>query len=372
MAASIWPEPVLALRDRLLASRRFRRWAAAFPLTRGITLHRSRDLFDLCAGFVYSSVLLACVRVRLFTVLHAGPRTLEELREETDLPTQALTRLLAAAASLRLVQETRDGRYRLGDRGAVLDGLPGVQAMIEHHALLYQDLADPIALLKAGRGARLGDYWGYAGEAHGDRLGEAEVSPYSRLMADSQPLVADEILAVHRLGRYRRILDVGGGAAAFLIEAAKRWPGFAGTVVDLPAVVALAQERIAEAGLDDRLDTVGLDFRHQPLPQGADLITLIRILHDHDDDVVTRLLSAAQTALAPGGRLLVAEPMADTSGAEPMGAAYFGFYLLAMGKGRPRSAKVLMRCLQDAGFVSARLLPAHNPLQARVIVAEKR
>ena len=28
-------------------------------------------------------------------------------------------------------------------------------------------------------------------------------------------------------------------------------------------------------------------------------------------------------------------------GAEPMGAAYFGFYLLAMGKGRPRRLEVM-------------------------------
>lgn len=371
MAASFWPEPMLALRDRLLGSRRFRRWAAAFPATRGITRRRSRELFDLCAGFVYTSVLLACVRVRLFACLRVGPRTQAQLCAETELPAEALNRLLAAAASLRLVQETRDGRWRLGDRGAVLDGLPGVQAMIEHHALLYQDLTDPVALLRAGRGRHLGTYWGYAADAPAERLEEAQVSPYSQLMATSQPLVADEILAVHRLAPYRRILDVGGGAGAFLIEAARRWPDFTGTVVDLPPVVALAAARITEAGLAHRLDTAGLDFRSQPLPAGADLITLIRILHDHDDAVVAALLSAAHAALPPGGRLLVAEPMADTTGAEPMGGAYFGFYLLAMGKGRPRSPKDLMQRLRTAGFTSVRLLPAHNPLQARVILASR-
>ena len=43
-------------------------------------------------------------------------------------------------------------------------------------------------------------------------------------------------------------------------------------------------------------------------------------------------------ALPPGGTLLLAEPMAGTPGAEPVGDAYFGFYLLAMGSGRPAHA----------------------------------
>ena len=67
------------LRDRLLASPGFQRTAAAFPLTRPIARRRARALFDLCAGFVYSQVLLACVRLRLFDILAEGPQTVAAL-----------------------------------------------------------------------------------------------------------------------------------------------------------------------------------------------------------------------------------------------------------------------------------------------------
>ena len=63
------------------------------------------------------------------------------------------------------------------------------------------------------------------------------------------------------------------------------------------------------------------------------------MLHDHDDAAALALLRAARAALPPDGTLLLAEPMAGTPGAEPMGDAYFGFYLLAMGSGRPRTAE---------------------------------
>ena len=62
------------------------------------------------------------------------------------------------------------------------------------------------------------------------------------------------------------------------------------------------------------------------------------------------ILTAIRKAIAPGGTLLIAEPMAGTRGAEASGDAYFGFYLLAMGQGRPRTVDEI------AHFASARRL----------------
>ena len=61
--------------------------------------------------------------------------------------------------------------------------------------------------------------------------------------------------------------------------------------------------------------------------------------------------------------------MAGTPGAAPSGAAYFGFYLLAMGSGRPRRPDELIAMLEAAGFGQTRLLPTRRPLIARVLVA---
>jgi demethylspheroidene O-methyltransferase len=73
--------------------------------------------------------------------------------------------------------------------------------------------------------------------------------------------------------------------------------------------------------------------------------------------------------LPAGGTLLLAEPMSDTPGAEPMGDAYFGFYLLAMGSGRARSADELATLLRQAGFGRIRQRSTRMPLQTRLIVA---
>ena len=54
--------------------------------------------------------------------------------------------------------------------------------------------------------------------------------------------------------------------------------------------------------------------------------------------------------------------MAGAPGAEPMGDAYFGFYLLAMGRGRPRSANEIAAHLNEAGFRRVRRLKTPRPL----------
>ena len=356
--------------SRLVATPGFRRWAAAFPLTRPVARRRARALFDLCAGFVYSQVLSACVRLRLFELLADGPLPAAEVARLTSLPLESAQRLLRAAASLGLVALRGDDHYGLGPLGASLLGNDGVLAMVEHHELLYADLADPVALLRGQvETTRLGAYWPYAESASPAALDAAQVAAYSRLMAVSQSLIAEEVTAAYPLERHRCLLEVGGGEGVFAAAAAAAAPRLQVILFDLPAVAARARTRLADSGFAARVQVVGGDFLADPLPQGADVASLVRVLFDHADERALAILRAVRRALAPGATLLLAEPMAGTAGAEPMGDAYFGFYLLAMGRGRSRTPAEIGRLLERAGFSAPRLLHTRMPLQTRLLVA---
>ena len=366
-----WRDRFRAWREGLTASPGFRRWAAAFPLTRPLARRRARALFDLCAGFIYSQILLACVRLRLFDLLRDGPQTESALAARMDLPAEGTSRLLRAAAALELVALRDDGRWALGPLGAAMIDNPGIAAMVEHHALLYADLADPVALLRRPRGGNaLSGYWAYAGADTPGELQRDRTTDYTALMAASQPMVAEEVIAAYDFSRHRCLLDVGGGSGAFLAAVAAAAPALRLMLFDLPAVAQQGRERFARLRLDARATAFGGDFAQDTLPQGADLVSLVRVLHDHDDEVVMGLLRSVRAALPAGGRLLVAEPMAGTPGAEPAGDAYFGIYLLAMGRGRPRRAEELQGMLRAAGFAQSRLLATRTPLLTRVLVAD--
>ena len=368
-----WRERWLAFRNRTVASPGFQRWAAGFPLTRRIARRNTRALFDLCAGFVYAQVLFACVRLDLFALLRDGPLAPDALARRLDLPADRALTLLRAAASLDLITRLPDGRFALADLGAALIGNPSVAAMIEHHAMLYADLADPVALLRGEAGpTRLGGYWPYAEAGEAAQLGSDSVAAYSGLMAASQALIADDVLDALPLADRACLMDVGGGEGVFLAQAARRHPGLALRLLDLPPVAERAGARLTAEGLGDRVTYFGRSFLGASLPPGADAITLVRVVHDHDDAIALALLRAAHAALPPGGLLAIAEPMAGTPGAEPVGDAYFGFYLLAMGSGRPRTADELSAMLAQVGFGDIRERPTRRPLLARLITAKQR
>lgn len=358
-------------RARLLQKPAFIRWATRFPLTRPLSRRKTRQLFDLVAGFVYTQIITTCVRVKLLEQMADGPATLAALSQAIDLDEDATLRLVRGAQALQLISPRSGGRYGLDELGAALLANPGVIAMIEHHQILYEDLRDPLALLKdPDKPTGLSQYWAYAQAGAPDALGAGDVSDYSALMAASQGFISDEVLDAYPLGRHQRLMDVGGGEGRFAQAALERTPGLHATVFDLPAVAERAKARLSSAGLAGRFDSTGGDFFADSLPKDADIISLVRILHDHDDDKALHLLRQVRAALDVGQTLLVAEPMADTSGAQKAGDAYFGFYLLAMRSGRPRTEQELRAFLEQTGFGRIRSPRTSSPLLTRVLIAQ--
>jgi demethylspheroidene O-methyltransferase len=359
-------EALLQRRDRLLGSPAFHRAVLRFPLTRWIARRRARELFDITAGFVYSQVLAACVELDLFERLADGPRHTAELARDSAVPVDALERLLEAAGELRLVQRGKRDSWRLGELGAASRGSPGIAAMVRHHSVLYQDLADPLALLRDRSASRLGQYWGYAAQpGHSE---SANAARYSELMAQSQSFVADDVLAHCPLFGRRHLLDIGGGSGVFAAEALRRFPQLHATVFDLPDVAALASARFEAEALDARGSVLGGNMFEGPLPGGADVISLVRILHDHDDEAVIALLASVREAISSDGLLVIAEPMGETPSAPGVGA-YFHLYLWAMRSGRPRSGARIRALLEAAGFADVREQATYQPLLVRVMTA---
>jgi len=368
---SLFYDRWLSLRDRLIANPGFQRWAADFPLFRWVAQRRARQLFDLVAGFVYTQILLACVRVDLFNILAEGPQSEAALAPRLKLPPEGTRRLLLAAVALGLAEKRRGGTFGLGQLGAAMVGNPGVAALVEHHALVYPDLHDPLALLRGERSdTGTGGYWPYAAYKNPAGVAAERVADYSSLMSITQPLVAEDVLDAYPVANHKKLLDVGGGEGTFARAVATRVPGIELMVFDLPPVAERARARFVEVGLNDRAQAFGGDFFRDPLPSGADLVSLVRVVHDHDDDKVEQLFASIRKVLPRTGALLIAEQMSDTPGAEPIGDAYFGFYLMAMGRGRPRSPAELTRMLHGAGFSAVRSVRTRRPMLASLLVAQ--
>ena len=358
-------------RNAILGSARFQRWASRTPIIRGIARRKAAAQFDLVAGFIYSQILLAHVESGLIGFLTGTLRSFDEVAAYLALEPDATERLLRAGTALQLVESPQLGLWALGEAGAALSANAGAMAMIRHHPLLYRDLADPLALLVAGRREEtaLSAFWSYASR-DSDRAGLA-TQDYSALMAATQPMVAAQALDAYDFSRHRRMLDIGGGSGGFTQQVMAAAPDLHVGIFDLPEVIDGAESRLAAAVAQGRVTLHRGSFKTDTVPYGYDLITLCRIAHDHDDDVVAALFAAIHAALPANGRLLIIEPLAESASAPRMGDAYFGLYLWAMGSGQPRSESRLRAMLAEAGFSHVKAAKTALPIIASLLVASR-
>ncbi|MEM9785143.1 MAG: methyltransferase [Pseudomonadota bacterium] len=355
---------------KLIASRGFQRWAARFPLTRRIVRSEGEAMFDLVAGFCHSQILRAFVEFRIPQMLLQYELTLDAIADEANAPLDRMHVLLSGAVAIGLLKRRKSGRYALTTRGAALAGVPGLAGMISHHDVLYLDLADPVAFFRGEVETELAEFWPYVFGAGGATDPDVTAT-YSKLMADSQVLVAEDTLSAVSLSGVNRIMDVGGGSGTFLQAVGSAYPDLSMTLFDLPAVVPSAKARFDDNGMAGRLNIVPGSFRDDDLPQGADLISLIRVLYDHSDETVIALLRAVYGALPDGGSVLVSEPMTGGDHPQRAGDAYFALYCMAMRTGKARSADQIAALLAQAGFADLEKPKSRRPFITSVVTGVK-
>ncbi|RYI33688.1 MAG: methyltransferase domain-containing protein [Acetobacteraceae bacterium] len=350
---------------RLAMSPRFHRLAARLPGLRWKVRREGEDLFRIVSGFVQSQALVALVEGRVLHFLASGPMSTEDLSHRCAIPPAPLEVLLRAGAALKLLSGDRKDRWHLAPRGAAFLTVPGLEPMVRHHHVLYRDLSDPLAFFRGQTETQLAGFWPYVfGPLAQEDAGLA--ARYSRLMAESQVLVAEDTLRLVDLSRRDHLLDVGGGTGAFLAEVGKSCPGLRLSLFDMPAVLAAVP-----AALRDRLTACPGDFRTDPLPGGADVISLIRVLYDHADASVAALVAKVFAALPSGGMILISEPMSGGDRPDPATDVYFAIYTLAMRTGRTRSAVEIADLLRQAGFQSLRIHAGDRPFVTSAITAIK-
>jgi SAM-dependent methyltransferase len=118
-------------------------------------------------------------------------------------------------------------------------------------------------------------------------------------------------------GSVRTVVDVGGGTGAMLAEVLRAGPHLRGTLVDFPGTVARSAETFRAAGVADRVTTVGQSF-FDPLPAGADLYLLKKVLNDWPDRETAAILRRCAEAARPEGRVVVLGGVSAHDGPRPL------------------------------------------------------
>jgi len=161
----------------------------------------------------------------------------------------------------------------------------------------------------------------------------------------------------------RNVADVGGGTGTLIAEVLRSDPRLRGTLIDLPETAERAREYLAGLGLDSRCEIVGQSF-FDPLPAGADVYMLSRVIHDWDDAAASAILRRCAEAAGSSGRVLVIESHA-TDG-DPAAFAEMNLRMLVLAGGRERTLDDYSALAADAGLQVTKV----NEITERHVVIE--
>jgi (2Fe-2S) ferredoxin/ubiquinone/menaquinone biosynthesis C-methylase UbiE len=338
---------VRANRDRFLASVRARDAAGVMP----------DELVQSIRGFQESRVILTALELDLFTAIQSGA-TAAQAAAAAGTEARATEMLLNALASLELVRK----------EGAVFHNAPVAARFL---AAGSPDSAR-MAMLHT---ARLWHRWSSLTECV--RTGTA--APDERSQESTEAFIA----AMHNGARQRaaqlaqaaaaganRLLDVGGGSGAYAIAFAKANPQLRAEVFDQPAVLAIAQRHIREAGLEDRISTRVGDLRTDEFGEGYDLVLISAICHMLGTEENRDLLARVYRALAQGGRVAIQDFLLRADKTGPRFGALFSLNMLVNTQGGASySEEEYTRWLREAGFGEVRRVPLAGP--AGVLIATR-
>jgi SAM-dependent methyltransferase len=256
----------------------------------------------------------------------AGSLTAEELADRTGTAERYVREWLAAQAATGYVVYDGDDRYSLPDEHAIpLTDETSPACVIGAFETALASVHSTDRLTEAFRTGH-GVGWG---EHHHDLYEGCErfFRPgYRANLVDAWLPALDGV--VPKLEEGGRVADVGCGHGASTILMAEAFPSstFTGFDAHEPSITA-ARKRAADQGVGDRARfevATAQDF-----PGSYDLVCFFDCLHDMGDPVGA--CAHVRSALAPGGTLLLVEPMAGDrveDNLNPVGAAYYGFSTL--------------------------------------------
>jgi SAM-dependent methyltransferase len=275
---------------------------------------------ELATNFQSSRILLTAIELRVFSLIGAGGLTSAEVAGRAASHPRATDRLLNALCALGLL-EKRDGRFwnTPESRRYLDDGSPDFAAGLGHTASMWHSWSHLTESVQEGKPA--------VREAINDR-GDGWLKPFIAAMHYRAAQQAPAVAALIGLEGVERVLDVGGGSGAFAMAFAKKEPGLVAVVFDLPNVLPLTRDYVAQAGLEARVTTAVGDYLVDPLPHGFDLVFLSAVIHSNSADQNRALIRSCAGALNPGGRVAVVDWVMDDDRVSPRGGAFFALNML--------------------------------------------
>jgi len=324
-------------------------------------------VFDVIAGYWTARIVYVAAKLGIADLVADGPKSAAELAVITKTHAPSLYRILRALCSTGWLAEHPDGRFGATPLTVALQtGAPGsvrhfaMSELGEEHYPAWGGVLDTVRTGELAFDRVFGmPNWQYWAE-HPD-----DAETFNRAMSEMTAILEPALMPLIDLSAVRRVVDVGGGRGTLIAALLKAYPRASGVVLDLPHVIELGRQHIAQEGLAERCTLVPGDF-FESVPSGGDAYFLKWVLHDWDDARSVALLKQVRSAIASDGRLFVIEAVIPP-GNDPFLHKLVDVNMLVMTGGRERTEAEYRSLLATAGFELTRVTA--TPLEAAVLEA---
>jgi SAM-dependent methyltransferase len=308
--------------------------------------------FDTVNAYQRSEALKAAVELQLFTAIAEGNETVAAIAERCGASERG-TRILCDYLTIYGFLVKQDTSYKL---------TPDSAAFLNEHSPAYMGnavefLLSPMLMQGFSETA--------AAVRKGGAAVESTVAPdnpiwvkFARGMAGLM-LPAAQMMAALLDPQHNeplRILDIAAGHGRFGITLAERNPQAEVTAVDWAAVLEVAKENAARAGLTGRYHTIAGSAFEVDFGTDYDIVLLTNFLHHFDPPTNETLLRKVRAALKDGGRAATLEFVPNTDRISPPPAAMFSLVMLVgTPAGDAYTFAELERMFANAGFARSEL-----------------
>ena len=296
------------------------------------------DLNQTLRAYMESRALLTALELDVFTAVGSGATAAEVAQKISTHPRATEMLLNALVAMGMLVKQQGVFRNtpvtaRYFAEGSKDNARPG----LIHIANIWHRWSNLTDCVRAGTAV------GHQEMAErGDDWTEPFIAAMHRNAAERAPLVVQAVGAAAG----ERLLDVGGGSAAYSIAFAQANEKLHATVLDLPTVLPIAQGHINAAGLAGRVETRAGDLRRDPLGKGFTLVLVSAICHMLSPEENQDLFRRCFEALEPQGRVVIQDFILEPDKTAPKQAALFALNMLV---GTPGGQHLQLRRVQRPG-----------------------
>jgi hypothetical protein len=320
-------------------------------------------IMQLSWGYAPPIILEAALRHRVFDVLDAGSKTVEEMRATTGASIRGLTAIMNALVGLNLLSKGADEKYALTPESAafLVSTKPAfsggmIRHCSEHLIPKWLSLSE---IVTTGKPLKPVNQQQQGGEFFHNFVEDI----FNMSYAPAQSL-AEELKLNGSNGRngHVSVLDLAAGSGVWGITLAQKSEHVRVTAFDWPEVIPVTRKTVARFRLDERFDFVEGDLHVANFGANHQVAILGHILHSEGEQRSRALLRKTFDALAPGGVIAIAEFLVnDERTAPPLGLLFAVNMLVNTENGGTYSEKEIGAWLRDAGFINERMLEAPGP-----------